>query len=79
MSPEGAIVGIMQDIILVSRAQLLNGEIVEVITNENFVKHIGDFEGIMKASFFTVVNKSLISWGVLLIALTKVPKGVIDL
>ncbi len=40
---EGAIVGITQNMALVSRAQLLNEENVELIVSGNAVKHVGNF------------------------------------
>ncbi len=54
--PEGVIVSIMQNIVLVSRAQLLNGEIVDGDINDNVVKHVGDFKSVIKTTSSTAIN-----------------------
>ncbi len=62
--------------VLVSREQLLNGEIVELIINDNVVKHIGNFEGVSKplAPPSSVGTESLISQVDLLAAPVRVLK-----
>ncbi len=52
--PKDVIVGITQNMVLVSRAQL---EIVEHTINYNVVKHIGNFKGVIKTTGSTIVNR----------------------
>lgn len=40
LSPKGSIVGIMQNIVLLSGTQLFNGEVVEAVINNNVVIHV---------------------------------------
>ncbi len=54
--PEGVIISITQNMVLISREKLLNGEIVGFIINEDGVKHVGNFEGVIKTTSSTIVN-----------------------
>ncbi len=42
--------------VLVSLAQLLKGEVVEVVDDNHVVKPIGNLEGVIKASSSTILN-----------------------
>ncbi len=56
LSPEGAIICIMQNMVWVSGTQMFNREVVKIVVHNNVVKNICNVKGIIKASGSTVIN-----------------------
>ncbi len=50
------VIGITQHMVFVSRTQLLDQDNVEFIVDDNVVKNIGHFEGVIETTGSTVVN-----------------------
>ncbi len=45
------------DMVLVSQAQLFEGEVVDVVVNNNIIKVIGNLEGIIKTSGSNIIDR----------------------
>ncbi len=56
LSQEGAVIWIMQNMVLVNGAQLFNREVVQFVVYDNVVKNVANFEGLIEASGSTIVE-----------------------
>ncbi len=60
--PEFFVSAIMQNMVLVSQAQLFKGVVVEVIVDDSIIKIVGNLGGVMKTCGSTVINVDLATW-----------------
>ncbi len=42
------VIGIFQNMVLISRRKLFHGDVVEVVVDDDVVKLVGNFEGVIK-------------------------------
>ncbi len=63
IGPELLISAITQNMVLVSTAQFFNRDVKKIVINNDVVKLIGNFEGVIKTSISTIIDRDFVGPG----------------